>query len=77
MAPLFMSHEVQCIRQAGDLDQWFAVAAQHGVDTVTFAGFRRLDTMVIPQTGFQVTREDEEVVSGLRLTRLRFVKRDS
>src|SRR5262249_51729813 len=30
MAPLFISHEVQCVRQAGDLEDWFPLAAQHG-----------------------------------------------
>jgi hypothetical protein len=73
MAPLFMSHEVQCVRQADDLEEWVAAAAQHGVDSVVFASFRGLNDAALRPAGFEVSTVDERVISGLRLTRLRFV----
>jgi hypothetical protein len=72
MAPLFISHEVQCVRHVGDLNGWVPLAAQHGVDTVVFAGFHTLDADAVRPPGFAVTAEGEQIVSGLHLTRLRF-----
>jgi hypothetical protein len=76
MAPLFISHELQCVRQADDLGEWVDVAAQHGVDTVVFASFRPLGRD-IRAPGYDVSSEGEQIVSGLHLTRLRFVRRAS
>jgi hypothetical protein len=71
MAPLFISHEMHCVRRVRDLGAWLPVALEHGVDTFTFASFRALDTDRIPHDGFAVEREGERVVSGLHLTRVR------
>jgi hypothetical protein len=76
MAPLFIDHELQCIRHARDLGEWFNVAAQHGLDTVTVATFRPFDTASIQPSGFAVETEGEVDVSGLRLTTLRFQKQE-
>ena len=70
MAPLFISHEVQCVRR-GDLREWFPVALQHGVHAFTFASFRFLDPDKLDHAGFEVTAEGRDEVSGLRLTHVR------
>ena len=71
MAPLFISHEMHCVRRVRDLGAWLPVALEHGVDTFTFASFRALDTDRIPHAGFAVESAGERVVSGLHLTRVR------
>jgi hypothetical protein len=57
MAPLFIDHELQCIRHARDLGEWFTVAAQHGLDSVTIATFRPFDSAAIEAPGFDVETE--------------------
>ena len=70
MAPLFVEHEVHCVRH-GDLGRWFPIAQQRGVQTFIFAGFRSLRPDQIDRSGVEVAVEGEQEVSGLRLTRLR------
>jgi len=76
MAPLFIDHELQCIRHARDLGEWFTVAAQYGLDSVTVATFRPFDSAAIEAPGFDVETERETDVSGLRLTTLRFQRHE-
>jgi len=71
MAPLFIGHEMHCVRHTRDLAEWFPYAVQHGVDTFTFASFRPLDLDRVQHEGFDVVAEPERVVSGLHLTRCR------
>jgi hypothetical protein len=73
MAPLFVSHEVQCVRGAADLGDWLPLAGRHGVDTFTFASFRRFEPREIVAHGASLSPIDEQVVAGLRMTRVRIV----
>jgi hypothetical protein len=70
MAPLFISHEMHCVRQ-GELRQWLPLAVRQGVHEFTFANFRGLDSDAIAQAGLAVSVEGTREVSGLRLTRVR------
>jgi len=71
MAPLFVSQPVHCVSPATKLDTFLPVARTHGVDTFTFASFRPLETRHMQTAGFAASAEDERVVSGLHLTRIR------
>lgn len=70
MAPLFISHEMHCVRQT-ELSAWLSLAVRQGVHEFTFANFRGLDTDAIAQAGLVVSSEGTREVSGLRLTRVR------
>ena len=74
MAPLFISQEMQCVRNAQDLDEWFALATRNGLDQMTFASFRPFALEGVQPSGFELVPESKQVVAGLHLTRVRFVK---
>jgi hypothetical protein len=73
MAPLFISHEMHCVRPGGDFAQWIPLAVEHGIDTFTFASFHRLPAAHMQSPGFALVADSEQLVSGLRLTRVRVV----
>ena len=70
MAPLFVSHPVQCVRQDAELETWYPVAWQHGAATFTFASFHSIDVGRLPHDGFEVHADPPQVISGLQLTRV-------
>jgi hypothetical protein len=70
MAPLFIDHEMHCVRP-GDLREWLLLAAQRGVHEFTFASFGGLDVDGIAPAGVAVSSAGTREVSGLRLTRVR------
>jgi hypothetical protein len=70
MAPLFIDHALYCVRTNASLGEWLSLANAHGVDSFTFASFRRLDPRRIQHAGLTATSEDEQIVSGLHLTRI-------
>jgi hypothetical protein len=70
MAPLFISHEMHCVRP-GELGEWLPLAVRSGVHEFTYANFRGLDTDAIARVGVAVSSEGMREVSGLRLTRIR------
>jgi len=71
MAPLFVSHEVQCVRRGGDLRNWLPLAEEHGVDTFTFASFRRFNPAAAGAASGRLVPLDERLVDGLYVTRVR------
>jgi hypothetical protein len=71
MAPLFITHEVQCIRRGDDLGKWLGLADQQGLETFTFASFRRFNPARAGAARERVTRVDERLVDGLYVTRVR------
>lgn len=70
MAPLFIAHEVHCVRQ-GDLTEFLPAALRHDVNEFTYASFGRFDAGRAQQAGITVQTEDSREISGLRLTRVR------
>jgi len=71
MAPLFVDQAVHCVSPPTKLGTFLPVARAHGVDTVTFVSFHPLDLHGIEASGLAATADGEQVISGLRLTRIR------